>query len=88
MSHPARITVIRRSILDTLKHAQDYAVEASVLRSFVDTLLKPQSTDEEWTSHINWLVKGSYITSVESSLDESLLEYAITARGRTLLATH
>ncbi|WAC20993.1 hypothetical protein OVA24_06305 [Luteolibacter sp. SL250] len=84
---PARITIIRRTILETLKNAQGYAVEVSILRNFVSTLLRPPVTDEEWTNHIGWLVKGGFIVLVPSDLDDSIQQYAITERGRVLLAT-
>ncbi|WAC18872.1 hypothetical protein OVA24_16700 [Luteolibacter sp. SL250] len=84
---PARITIIRRTILETLKNAQGYAVEVSILRNFVSTLLRPPVTDEEWANHIAWLVKGGFIVLVPSDLDDSIQQYAITERGRVLLAT-
>jgi hypothetical protein len=84
---PARITIIRRTILETLKNAQGYAVEVSILRNFVSTLLRPPVTDEEWASHIAWLVRGGFIVLVPSDLDDSIQQYAITERGRVLLAT-
>jgi hypothetical protein len=84
---PARTTIIRRTILETLKNAQGYAVEVSILRNFVSTLLRPPVTDEEWTQHIEWLVKGSRIAAIESDLDETIIQYAITERGRVLLKT-
>jgi hypothetical protein len=84
---PARITIIRRTILETLKNAQGYAVEVSILRNFVSTLLRPPVTDEEWTNHIGWLVKGGLIALVPSDLDDEVQQYAITERGRVRLAT-
>jgi hypothetical protein len=86
MSNPARTTIIRRTILETLKHAQDYALEESILRNFVDALLRPPITDEEWASNIAWLSQGR-ITLVPSSLDETVRQFAITERGRVLLQT-
>ncbi len=85
--NPARITIIRRSILETLKHAQGYALEASTLRSFLDTLLRPPVSDEEWEAHIKWLQDNKLIIPVPSDLDDSILQYAITERGRVRLAT-
>jgi len=86
MSNPARITIIRRTILETLKHAQDFALEQSIMRNFVDALLRPPVTDAEWEANIAWLLQGR-ITLVPSSLDEAIVQYAITERGRVLLAT-
>ncbi|MBX3742460.1 MAG: hypothetical protein KF712_15850 [Akkermansiaceae bacterium] len=72
--------------IPSLKHAQDYALEESIMKNFVDALLRPPVTDEEWNRHIAWLLEGR-ITLVPSSLDDSVKQYAITERGRVLLAT-
>lgn len=88
--NPMRKKEIARTILETLNHARGYAVPEASLRPQVDGLLRPPVTDEEWAQATYTLENplGSWaITRVPSELDDSLIQWAITERGRVLLAT-
>ena len=85
--NPLRIKLIRRTILTALKHADGYAVPEVTLRPHVEDLLRPPLSDVEWAGNIKWLSEGKRIVAVPSDLDDSLVQWAITEHGRTLLAT-
>ena len=78
---------IARAILQTLKHAQGYALPEETLRTQVAGLLRPPAKDEEWTAAMDMLAGRESITRIESELDPELRQFAITERGRVLLQT-
>lgn len=78
---------IARAILQTLKHAHGYAVPEASLRPQVDGLVRPPAKAEEWTAATDMLAAREAIVKVPSDLDEELVQWAITERGRVLLAT-
>lgn len=78
---------IARSILETLQHAQGYAVPEVGLRPQVSGLVRPPATDDEWTAAIDMLAGREAIAAIPSELDPELKQWAITERGRVLLKT-
>lgn len=82
-----RKTDIARSILETLKHAQGYAVPEVALRPQVSGLVRPPATDDEWTAATDMLAAREAIAAIPSELDPELKQWAITERGRVLLQT-
>lgn len=87
MINPLRKKLIRQNVLEALKWADGFAVIADALRSHVDAMVRPPISEEEWTETIQWLVENGCIALVEASFDKELIQYAITERGRVLLAT-
>lgn len=87
--NPMRNMTIRRVILETLKHAHGYAVPEQALRPQVDAMLRPPTTEEEWAYNTDFLTGQPIgaMTAVPSALDESIVQWAITERGRVLLAS-
>jgi hypothetical protein len=84
-----RKQTLLRTILECLRFAQGYAVLEEALRPQVDALMRPPTTEEEWEGAIKDLSHESRgaIVAVESGLDKELVQWAITERGRVLLAT-
>jgi hypothetical protein len=82
-----RKTDIARAILQTLKHAQGYAVPEATLRPQVAGLLRPPPEDAEWTAVTDMLGAREAIIEIPAELDPELIQWAITERGRVLLAT-
>ena len=78
---------IARSILETLKHAQGYAVPEASLRPQVNGLIRPPAKDDEWTAATDMLAAREAMVKVPAELDPELVQWAITERGRVLLAT-
>ena len=87
MNNPFRIKSIRRAVLDALLLADTYALPESTLRTHVGDIERPQPTDKEWTETTDWLAENGLIVAVPNGLDETLKQWAITERGRTVLAT-
>lgn len=89
MNSPMRRTDLLRTILETLQFAQGYAVLESALRSQVDGLMRPRTGDDEWKSSIDTLKAAdrAAIVAIEAELDPTLVQWAITERGRVLLKT-
>jgi hypothetical protein len=86
-SNPYRIKAIRRATLEALKLAGVYALPDETLRKHVGDMERPQLDDEEWEDTIDWLESNGFIAAVPSTWDEDLKQWAITERGRTILAT-
>ena len=82
-----RIKAMRRACLDALKLADTYALPEETLRKHVGDMERPQPTDAEWADTIDWLDTNAFIAAVPSTWDPSLKQWAITERGRTILAT-
>lgn len=82
-----RTSQIRKRILETLKPARGFAVPEETIRSYVDALERPPVTDQEWSDAMVFLVAGKTIVAVDNDLDPDILQYAITEKGRTLLAS-
>ena len=85
--NPLRTKLIRQAILTSLKHAEGYPVLEESLRPHVDGLIRPPVKDDEWAGAIKFLLDGLMIVSVPVEFDPSLVQWAITEKGRTLLAT-
>jgi hypothetical protein len=85
--NPFRKADIARSILETLKHAQGFAVPEASLRPQVDGMLRPPADDAEWTAAVDMLAGRESIVAIPSDLDPDLKQWAITERGRVLLQT-
>lgn len=81
-----RKTDIARAILQTLKHAQGYAVPEATLRPQVDGLLRPPASDAEWTAVTDMLGAREAIVEIPAELDPELVQWSITERGRVLHA--
>ena len=85
--NPFRLKAIRRAVLDALKLADTYALPESTLRSHVGDIERPPASDQEWKEAIDWLSTNNLIVEIPNGLDENLKQWAITERGRTVLAT-
>lgn len=85
--NPFRKNDIARAILQTLGHAQGYAVPEPTLRPQVAGLLRPPPQDAEWTAATDMLGAREAIVRIPAELDPELVQWAITERGRVLLAT-
>jgi hypothetical protein len=85
--NPARTKALRLTILEQLKHAQGYALPDDTLRSMVDSLLRPPTTDDEWKLSMDWLETNTMTVCVDSDLDPDLKQHSITERGRVALQT-
>jgi hypothetical protein len=83
---PFRLKQIRRSILETLSMAGGYALEGEALQRHVDDLLRPPLQPDEWTAQITWLSENEHIRRVTEDMDATLVQWTITARGKTLLS--
>lgn len=84
--NPFRKTDIARAILQTLKHAQGYAVPEATLRPQVDGLLRPPANDAEWKAATDMLAGREAIRQIPAELDPELVQWSITERGRVLQA--
>jgi len=80
-----RSTNIRRAILDILERAQPYALPESQLAVELNGALRPPAGKAEIDDAILFLQVRGYITTVPDSLDESLVKWAITESGMTML---
>lgn len=85
--NPLRSKQIRTAILQALIFASGYALPAETLRTHVDALQRPPLTDEEWEANIQWLESTHRIIRVPSDMDETLVQFSITERGRVLHST-
>lgn len=84
---PYRKKQVRRAILETLLMAKGYALENQHLQSCVDDMVKPALTDDEWKDAVTFLGGGEYMRRVAEDADVTLVQWAITTRGKTLLAS-
>lgn len=82
-----RTKLIRQTVLEALTMAHGYALPEEMLRRHVDGLMRPPISADEWELTTGWLETNKHITRVASDFDESLVQWSITERGRTLLAT-
>lgn len=87
MSHDARTTTVRKTILETLSFAHGYALAESTLRSQVNVLIRPPLSDDEWQITLNWMQLRKLVTAIAADLDETLMQFALTEQGRVALAT-
>jgi hypothetical protein len=78
---------IARAILQTLQHAHGYAVPEPSLRPQVNGLIRPPADDAEWTAATDMLAARESIVAIPAEIDPDLKQWAITERGRVLLAT-
>ena len=86
-SNPFRTKQIRRSLLQALSYARGYPLEDSALRTHVSDLQRPPLSDKEWEITVAWMLDDGQAVFVENEADAAMRQYAITERGRTLLAT-
>lgn len=87
MNNPFRIKAIRRAVLEALRLAGDYALPETTLRSHVGDIERPAPADDEWKEAMGFLKQSGLIVTIENTLDADLIQWAITERGRTILAT-
>lgn len=89
MMNAMRTKLTRKTILQALSYAKGFPLLEESLRPHVDALCPPPTTDEEWKGHIDWLTDESRgaIVKVASAADEELVQWAITDRGRVMLAS-
>ena len=85
--NPYRLKSMRRGVLEALKLAGTYALPDQTLRQHVGDMERPQPTDAEWEDTITWLASNQFIAAIPSEWDASFKQWAITERGRTILAT-
>lgn len=84
---PYRKKQVRRAILETLVMAKGYALETQHLQSCVDDMVKPALTEDEWKESVTFLATGEYMRRIAEDVDVTLVQWAITTRGKTLLAS-
>ena len=82
-----RNKLIRQTVLEALSMAHGYALPDETLRRHVDALMRPPLSVDEWGQTTGWLETNNHITRVASDFDDTLVQWSITERGRTLLAT-
>jgi hypothetical protein len=80
-----RPTNIRRAILDILERAQPYALPEQQLTVELNGAVRPPAGKAEIDEEILFLQVRGYITTVPDSLDETLVKWAITEAGKTML---
>ena len=85
--NPHRRKQVLRAVLQTLKFASPYALEAEALWNNINDLLSPPLQFGERGVVIGQLKTQLMVTEVEDSLDKELRQYAITELGRTYLQT-
>lgn len=82
-----RTKLIRQTVLEALSMAHGYALPDETLHRHVDALCRPPLSGDEWDITMDWLETNNHIARVASDFDESLVQWSITERGRTLLKT-
>lgn len=82
-----RTKLIRQTVLGALAMAHGYALPDETLHQHVDALMRPPLSETEWEQTTGWLETNNHIVRVPSDFDEKLVQWSITERGRTLLAT-
>lgn len=87
MDNPARTKQIRRTFLNALAMAGNYALPEDVLFNFVDDLVKPPLQFTERGLTTAFLKTGGFIRGVEDTLDPGLKQWVITELGKNLLAS-
>lgn len=86
--NPLRTKQIKRHVLQVLAWAGTYAVPEAALRPDVSALVHPPIEETEWQEAITDLTTGDpLIRQIPDELDPKLIQWAITARGKTVLAT-
>ncbi len=82
-----RKKLVRQTVLEALSMAHGFALPEVTLRNHVSALLRPYVANDEWKDTTDWLETNNHIVRVESDFDETLVQFSITERGRTLLKT-
>ena len=87
--NPLRKRLAKQNLLQALVWADGFAVPEATLRPHVDAMVRPPLKDAEWADLITDLSTGEYplIKQIPDELDPKLIQWAITARGKTVLAT-
>jgi len=87
MTNPLRIRQVRRAFLQCLTYAGGYAVPEDLLWGHVDDLVKPPLSFTEKGMTTAFFKTNGHIVLVESEIDPGLKQWAITEKGKTMLAT-
>jgi hypothetical protein len=64
--------------------ADGYPLADSVVRSYLQDLVKPPLKDAEWKDMVEDALKNKLIVTVPSKLDDELVQYTITERGQAV----
>ncbi len=81
---PFRKKKARRALLEALEMADGYPLADSVLRNYLQDLVKPPMKDTEWKDLIADALQNDLIVQVPNKLDDELVQYAITERGQSV----
>jgi hypothetical protein len=76
---------IRRAILDILERALPYALPESQLTVELNGAIRPHAGRAELDEELLFLQSRAYIATVPDPLDDSLVKWAITEAGKTML---
>lgn len=86
-NNPVRRKQVLRTVLTTLKFASPYALPAEAMWENVNDLLSPPLRWGERGPVITLLKNQKFVVQVEDSLDQEIIQYALTELGRTYLQT-
>lgn len=87
MNNPVRRKQVRRTVLETLKMAGNYALEESTMWGFVNDLIKPPLTYGEQGVTLKELRDGGFIREAQDTLDPEMKQWLITELGKNLLTS-
>jgi Cys-tRNA synthase (O-phospho-L-seryl-tRNA:Cys-tRNA synthase) len=82
---PFRKKKARHALLEALEMADGYPLADSVLRSYLQDLVKPPLKDAEWKDLTADALKNDLIVQVPNKLDPEILQYTITERGQAVV---
>lgn len=87
MTNPLRRKQITRAMLEALSMSGGYALEQSLLFSFVDDLVKPPLQFTEQGLATKFLKDNGWIKEVPDSMDPGMKQWLLTELGRNQLAS-
>lgn len=87
MTNPVRLRQIRRALLSALAMGEGYAIPEELLWGFVDDLVRPPLSYTEKGVTTAFLQENKYIVKVASEIDPGIVQWAVTEKGKTLLAS-
>jgi hypothetical protein len=87
MINPVRRKQVRRTLLETLKMAGNYALEESTMWGYVNDLIKPPVNFGERGVTLKELRDGGFIREAEDTLDPEMKQWLITELGKNLLTS-
>lgn len=87
MNNPVRIRQIRRALLNALAMGGGYAIPEELLWGYVDDLVRPPLSFAEKGVTTAFLKDNGYIVKVDSEIDPGIKQWAVTEKGKTLLAS-